>query len=97
MLNGLTRLACIERGLAHQTNAMWELLHLRLDFVKTQHHSHVFNVAQVTLHMFLVPQVENCQSPVFVIVMSRTYCHHLRRVDVHVSYQVETNFYLQAA
>ena len=42
--------------------------------------------AQVTQCAFLVPQVENCQSPVFVMFMSKNLstnlCHHLQRVNV---------------
>ena len=53
---------------------------------------------QVAQCAFLVAQVEYCQSPVFVIFMSKnlsTNCYHrIRRVDV--SYQGEIKLYLQA-
>ena len=42
--------------------------------------------AQVAQCAFLVPQVEDCQSPVFVIFMSKNlstnYCRSLRRVNI---------------
>ena len=54
--------------------------------------------AQVVQCAFLVPQVENCQSPVFVIFMSKNlstnYCRRLRRVNV--SSQGKISLYLQA-
>ncbi len=54
--------------------------------------------AQVAQRAFLVPRVENCQSPVFVIFMSKNhstnYCRSLRRVNI--SYQGEISLYLQA-
>ncbi len=54
--------------------------------------------AQVAQCAFLVPQVKNCQSPVFVIFMSKNlstnYCRSLQRVNV--SYQGEISLYLQA-
>ncbi len=50
--------------------------------------------AQVAQCAFLVPRVENCQSPVFVIFMSKNhstnYCRSLRRVNI--SYQGEITF-----
>ena len=53
--------------------------------------------AQVAQCTFLVPRVENCQSPVFVIFMSRNlstnYCCSLWRVNV--SYQGKIRLYLQ--
>ena len=52
---------------------------------------------QVTQCAFLVPQVENCQSPVFVIFISKNlstnYCCSTWRVNV--SYQGEISLYLQ--
>ena len=53
---------------------------------------------QVVQCTFLVSQVENCQSPVFVIFMSKNlstnYCYSLRRVNI--SYQGKISLYVQA-